>query len=560
MKRDLIKLSQEIYDVVVIGGGIYGACVAWEASRGGLSVALLEKSDFGQATSFNSQKIIHGGLRYLQHADFKRMRESIRERRRLMQIAPHLINLLPCIMPTYGHLLQGKEIMRIALMINDLIGLDRNDYIDPQSYISRGRIVSRAECLKLFPGLREAGLNGGALWYDCQAYNSERLLLSFLHSAVQRGAELANYMEVTGFIWEGGRIAGVEARDVLGGDHFQVRGKIVVNTSGPWINQVLSLLGRPHKTPQMRFVKVMVLLTRPIVGDYALGVWSGQKYLDDDAIINKGSRLFFITPWHKYNLVGTTEQPYDGSVDHCKATEGEIQDLINQVNRAYPGAHLGGEDVLFFYTGLLPRSDKHQDVGEVQIAKHYRLIDHYAVDGIEGLLSVIGVKLTTVTDVARKAVDMVFRKLGKVPSPDLNSATPLWGSRAEVGWFKDYLATILRKRPSALGEEVVRHLVHNYGTEDERVMRYAEENPAWLTRVTKGSPVIWAEIVHAIRDEMAQKLSDVILRRTEVGEGGYPGDKCLAACAEMMAKEKGWDRLKTEKEIDEVKAIYKPAQ
>ncbi|GFP33147.1 glycerol-3-phosphate dehydrogenase, partial [Candidatus Hakubella thermalkaliphila] len=196
---------------------------------------------------------------------------------------------------------------------------------------------------------------GGALWYDCQAYNSERLLLSFLHSAVQAGAELANYVEVTGFIWEGGRIAGVKAQDILGGDHFQVRGKIVVNTSGPWINQVLSLLGRPHKTPPMRLAKVLVLLTRPIVGEYALGVWSGQRYLDEDAPINKGSRLFFITPWHKYNLVGTTEQPYEGSVDHCRPTEGEIQDLINQVNRAYPGAHLRREDVLFFYTGLLPR-------------------------------------------------------------------------------------------------------------------------------------------------------------------------------------------------------------
>lgn len=560
MKRDLIKLSEKIYDLVAIGGGIYGACVAWDASRRGLSVALLEKSDFGQATSFNSQKIIHGGLRYLQHVDFKRMRESISARRTLMQIAPHLIHLLPCIMPAYGHLLQGKEIMRIALMINDLVGLDRNHGLEPQSHIPRGRMVSRAECLRLFPGLRREGLSGGALWYDCQVHNSERLLLSFLHSAVQAGAELANYVEVTGFIWEGGRIAGVEARDVLSGDHLQVRGKIVVNTSGPWVNQVLSLLGRPHNIPQVHFAKVIVLLTRPIVGEYALGVWSGQKYLDTDAIINKASRLFFITPWHKYSLVGTTEQPYHGPVDHCRPTEGEIQDLINQINRAYPGAHLGRKDVLFFYTGLLPRSDRNQDARQIQIAKHYRLIDHYAVDGIEGLLSVIGVKLTTATEVARKAVDMVFRKLGKVSPPHLDTATPLWGSRTEVGWLKDYLATTLRKRSSALDEEVLRHLVHNYGTEHEGVIRYAEGNPAWLSRVIEDSPVIWAEIMHAIRDEMAQKLSDVILRRTELGEGGYPGDKCLAACAEMMAKEKGWDRLKTEREIDEVKAIYKPAQ
>jgi glycerol-3-phosphate dehydrogenase len=184
MIRDLRTLSCDQFDLAVIGGGIYGACAAWDAAVRGLKVALLEQGDFGAATSANSLKTLHGGLRYLQNLDLLRMRQSIRERSRIMRIAPHLVRLLPCVMPTSGHLMRGRELMSVALLLNDIISHDRNHLIDPSNRIPRGRLLSKAELLQKIPFLKEMGrYNGGALWYDAQMLNSERVTLSFVQSA-----------------------------------------------------------------------------------------------------------------------------------------------------------------------------------------------------------------------------------------------------------------------------------------------------------------------------------------------------------------------------------------
>lgn len=231
MQRNAIALTQNVYDLLIIGGGIYGACIARDASLRGLSVALVEKADFGCATSANSLKTIHGGLRYLQHGDLKRMRESIGDRKILMQIAPHLVHPLKVVLPTYGHGMRGKEAMALALAVNDLVSCDRNFLADPQKHIPPGRVISKNQCLQLLEGIDSQGLTGGAIFYDAQVYNSERLILSFLRSAVQAGADVANYVEVVGFLQMGDRITGVTAKDVLTGDSFQIQAKTVVNAS-----------------------------------------------------------------------------------------------------------------------------------------------------------------------------------------------------------------------------------------------------------------------------------------------------------------------------------------
>ena len=175
--------------MLVIGAGIYGSFVAWDAALRGLSVALVDQGDFGHATSANNFRIIHGGLRYLQHGDIRRMRQSIRERMTLMRIAPHLIHPLPFLVPTYGHLARGREAMGLALWLNDLIGFDRNQLADPEKFLPRGSVISRDRCLELFPGVDQKGLTGGAIWYDCQMLSPERLTLSLVKAAAQAGAE-----------------------------------------------------------------------------------------------------------------------------------------------------------------------------------------------------------------------------------------------------------------------------------------------------------------------------------------------------------------------------------
>ena len=240
MKRDIAALADRELDLLVVGGGVYGAAIAWDAALRGLSVALIEKNDFGSGTSFNNLKTIHGGIRYLQHADFTRMRESVRERRNLMRIAPHLVHPLPFLVPTYsGSVLKSRTAMRVALFVNDLVSWDRNRIDDPQKRLPAGRALGRDECLELAPGIAPENLTGGVLWHDAQMHNSDRLTLSFVLSAAEQGAAVANFVEATELVRRGPRVTGVRARDVIEGTGgLELRAKLVVNAAGPWVDRI----------------------------------------------------------------------------------------------------------------------------------------------------------------------------------------------------------------------------------------------------------------------------------------------------------------------------------
>lgn len=553
MERKLDNFVGQKFDVCVIGGGIYGVNVAREAALRGLSVALVEKGDFGSATSSNSLKIIHGGLRYLQHADFKRMRESITERRILMTIAPHLVHPLPCVMPTYGHTLRGKEVMALALLINDLIGYDRNKIKDPQKYLPRGRIISRAECMELIPGIEQKGLTGGAVWYDCQVYNSERLLLAILHSAVEAGAVVANYVEMTDFLFENHSVSGIKVRDTLTGDRFEIQARLVINCAGPWVNKILTRLNGRAVEPGIKWSSAMNLVVkRQIFPDYAVGLWSKSKFEDEDALISKGSRLFFIAPWRKYTLVGTTHVPFRGSPDQFRLTEEDVREFIQEINEAYPAIHLTEEDISFYYGGMLPADEEDEERGYVKLLKHYRILDH-AKNGLDGLITVIGVKYTTARDVAQKTIDYVFKKWNKKSENSSSVIQPVWGGDIEK--FREFLIKEKLKQPMKLKESVVENLILNYGTKYKNVLKYVEKNPV-LGEVLGDTDVLKAEIVHAVHEEMASKLTDVVRRRTELGSAGCPEEWVLKECANIMAAELNWDEAKIKSEIDETIRLY----
>ena len=250
--------------------------MARDAALRGLSVALVEKGDFGHATSANSLRVIHGGLRYLASGDIRRMRRSIRERKILMQIAPHLVHPLPFLIPAYSsvHLVRSKTFLSTVLKINELVSFDRNTLEDPQKQLPRGRVISREECLRLVPGIDEKDLTGGIIFYDCQISNSERLTLATLWSAADAGADLANYVEATGFLGEKDCVTGITARDVLTGDDLEIQAKIVINTSGPWLNRVLSFI----KGDQSPYTIVLsrafnLLINRQLIPEYAVAIW-----------------------------------------------------------------------------------------------------------------------------------------------------------------------------------------------------------------------------------------------------------------------------------------------
>ncbi len=266
MQRDLAALSNQSFDLLVIGGGIQGAWIAWEAALRGLSVALVEQADFASGTSANSLKVIHGGLRYLQTADFQRMRQSIRARQTLMRIAPHLVHPLPVLVPTYGHGPKGKEALMIALKMNDWISSDRNLPLkDRQKHIPSGQILSKQACLEQLPDLPTTGLTGAARFHDAQVYNSEQLVLAFVQSAAQRGAQVANYVRVVSFQTRDDRVIGAVAKDQLTGDRFDIQADAIINASGPWIGPLITA-ATGIAAPKQPLTKAMNLVVRPLFG------------------------------------------------------------------------------------------------------------------------------------------------------------------------------------------------------------------------------------------------------------------------------------------------------
>jgi len=556
MKRNLRQLTANYYDMLVVGGGIYGASIAWDAALRGVRVCLVEKSDFSSGTSSNSLKIIHGGLRYLQHADVRRMRESVREQTILMGIAPHLIHPLPVLIPTYGHGVRGKAVLSLALLLSELINFDHKLRTDSRHSLPRGRLPSRREVMQLVPGIDPQGLTGGVIFYDAQVYNSERLVLSFLRSAEKVGAEIANYVEVVGFLQQGDYVTGVKARDVLTGDRFDIRARTVVNASGPWIDRVIGLLRGKRLNRPNRFGKAINLVTRPIFRTYAVGIPSQNGYRDPDAVVNKGNRLLFVAPWRDRCLIGTAYAVCDEDPDEFRVTGLDIASFLEEINRACPSVNLKRNEISLVHGGLVPISNGHRQNGSVQLAKHYQVRDHRP-EGIKGLISVVGVKYTTARHVAEKVVDHVFELSGQKARRAVSSITPVHGG--QIDQFDAFLEAQISKRPFGLGEEATRHLVYNYGSAYPEVLRYLEGERECVAPLD-GFAVFKAEVLHGVRVEMAQKLSDVIFRRTELGTAGHPGNEVLRTCADIMSTELNWSAKRTEQELREVNENFAFAQ
>jgi glycerol-3-phosphate dehydrogenase len=521
MIRDLAGLASRPFDLVVIGGGIYGICAAREAARRGLAVCLLDRGDFVGETSSNSLRIIHGGLRYLQHADLGRMRASIEERRLLQRLAPALVRPLACVMPTYGHGLMGKEALRVALAMNDLVGFDRNAGLPPESRLPRGRVIDRRALLDIAPGVLREGLTGGAVWYDCQATSTERLAFAFLRSATDAGAACANHAEVTGFLQAGGRIAGVEVTDRLSGEGFEIRSRAVLNAAGPWVDAVLDRLPTPPPHQFIASKAFNVLVRRQLFPRHAVGLAGRRRFRDEHAIVQKGAQLFFVVPWRGCSMIGTRHLPCPVHGDD-QITKTDVEAFLGEVNGAYPEARLSLDDVLAVYSGLLPEAGVTRGPS-VQLLKHPTFRDH-ARDGHPGLFSVTGVKWTTARAVAGRTIDGIATASG-------------WG-------------------PTGPGAELTALPGAASGERSPELAAYVARDPALGLPIAAGFSVAGADVLYGIREQMARRLGDVVFRRTELAADGHPGSAGLEACADLMAGELGWSAARRSAELELVEAVF----
>lgn len=553
MRRATAALAAREYDLVIVGGGIFGACAAWDAVLRGLSVALVERDDFGAATSANSFRIVHGGIRYLQHADIARVRASCRERSALLRVAPHLVHPLPIVIPTYGHGTRGKGLLGAGLLAYDLLTVDRNRGIgDPERRIPRSRYLSRSEVLGLFPDLDGHGLTGAALFCDGQIYNPTRLVVSFLRAASEQGVEAANYVEAVGFLIQDRQVAGIEAWDRLTGERFPVRGRCVLNAAGPWAERLVERsLGRPlaRKSPFSR--DACLVIRDRLHRKYALAVQGRTR--DPDAVLSRGARHLFAVPWRHYTLIGVWHAVYEGHPDAVSVGDDEIERFIAEINAAYPGFGLEPEDVLLWNAGLVPFGENPSGATDLSYGKRSLIIDHGRTAGLEGLVTLIGVRYTMARSEAAGAVDLLARKVGRKTHRPATDYIPVHGGRFER--MDALLDQASRGDISGLPVGVKTALLHNYGSEYGRVLRYAAARPALLETVGN-STVLKAEVIHAVREEMAVRLADVVLRRTDLGTAEYPGDEALRSCAELMGTELGWPRSRLRQEVDELKRSY----
>jgi glycerol-3-phosphate dehydrogenase len=259
-----------------------------------------------------------------------------------------------------------------------------------------------------------------------------------------------------------------------------------------------------------------------------------------------------VTPWRNRSLVGTFQVPYEGPAEAAAVTEAEIGDAIREINEAFPAPRLKREDVVSVFQGLVPGEEDGRG-SDLQLKKHSEIRDHAAADGIEGIVSIVGVKYTTARRVAEQAVNLIFNKLEKRSPRCRTAENTVHGASADV---EALLSHALTTRPARVDAESLRHLVETHGSAYGEILRHGDADPQWLGRVAADSPVIKAEVLHGVRSEMAQTLGDIVFRRTDLGTAGHPGDAGLYGCAKIMAAELGWSRQRIMQELDEVQRSF----
>jgi glycerol-3-phosphate dehydrogenase len=553
LRRELGDLRGREFDLVIVGGGISGLCVAWDASQRGLSVALLESRDFAHAASANSFKMIHGGIRYLQHADLVRVRTSARERGALMRIAPHLTRPLPIFIPTYGHGLKGREILMAGMKLYDLLTADRNRGIsDPARRIPATRSVSRARALELFPALDATGLTGGAVFCDGQMVSPARLALAFGSSAAQLGAVLANHCEVTGLLQGADGVKGVIARDRLEDRSFEVRGRIVLNAAGGWAPDLLATSPPLGLRPRPVFSRdACFFVRRAHPAAMALAVTGSSR--DPQAVFSRSARHLFLVPWRGGTLVGVWHAVWNGDPSATRVAESELLEWIAETNAAMPSLELELGDVALTQCGLVLFAENEPGASDLKYGHRSLIVDHAQADGVAGLITLVSVRYTIARTEAAKVTDLVFQKLGRRAPSCRTGETRLFGGDFES--FDDLVRDVRRDAGESLPQAAVEALAHNHGSNYTAVLSVAREAKGPMLLVP-GSATLEAEILHAVRREAARTLSDVALRRTDLGAAGHPGAAALEAAATLMARELHWDATRRQKELDVTSASF----
>ena len=494
MVRGLNSFMNSEFDVIVIGAGINGAGIARDAAMRGLKVLLVDKGDIGGGTSSASTRLIHGGLRYLEHFEFGLVRESLRERETLVRIAPHLVRPLAMTIPIYKQSRRGLLTIRAGMLAYDLLSLGKS--------LPRHRMLSRRKTLERLPGLNPEGLVGSALYFDAQVEFAERLVLENVLAAHERGAEVQTYARVTNLT-----LSGIEF--VCEGKKQSAQASVVINASGPWVDYLLD--EAPGESPKLiGGTKGSHIVVAPFAESPANAI-----YLEAES----DGRPFFIIPWNGNYLIGTTDVRFEDNPDEVRSELWEVDYLLAETNRAFPAARLTRDDVLYTYSGVRPLPVTGEK-DELSITRRHFIREH---PRLSNLLSIIGGKLTTYRSLAEECVDLIFRKLER-PSPPCTTA-------------KEVL-------PGAMN-------FSSFATEfkgSERLLRIYGSRASEVTQLNEDP--FTAEILFAFKHEFAKTLADYLLRRTMHGLDGDRGLSHLSAAAKVATQHLGWTEERAMREVE----------
>jgi glycerol-3-phosphate dehydrogenase len=491
----LYRLKREEFDLLVIGGGINGAGIARDAAMRGLRTALVEKGDFASGTSSKSSKLIHGGVRYLEHGNFRLVHVACRERDLLRRrLAPHLVKPLAFLFPVYHGDPVGLLGLAAAMWLYDTLAIFRN--------IRRHRMLTRKRTLGLEPNVRAEGLRGAALYYDCFT-DDARLTLETVLAAEEEGAIAINYVELHDFVKKGSRLVGAHLRDRLTRLEFEVRAHRVVNAAGPWADRVRRL-DDPAAKPCLRLTKgVHVVVRRERVGNTQAVVMHSPR----------DQRILFVIPWEEHNIIGTTDTDFTDEPDEVAPDAADVKYLLEAANWFFPAAKLIPADVVSSYAGVRPLVASHDKENPSAVSREEEIFQSPS-----GLITLAGGKLTTYRWVAAQVVRLVTRQLGTTSTAwRRSSATadkPLPGGRASDP------AHVARELACddgyGLSREQINHLVWRYGSRTQKVVGLLRDDGDLKQVLVQGLPDIWAEAAFAVKSEMAVCCDDILFRRTHI--------------------------------------------
>lgn len=490
IKRDIREAQNENYDLIIIGGGFYGVMLAYESSCRGLKTLLLEKGDFGSATSFNSLRIVHGGLRYLQSLDLLRFKESVGERKWFLKNFPNLTKPIACLMPLYNKGLQRNSIMWAALNINDLLSISRNKSINNGNNLLNGKVISSKKVKEIFPMVDTNELKGGAIWNDGAMDDSQLVIMEILKAAANNGCDPLNYLKVTDVNTRGEKITGVTAIDLETNSEIEFKSSLVINAAGPWSRELAKSFHKDYEDLFKYSIAWNVLFDVDALSEHALAITPPKD----------NAKAYFLRPWKGKLFAGTTHQTWDGVEDIPRPTEESIENFIDDLNLSIPTLNLTKDKILQIYSGLLPAKEQ----GTNEIAVREIIIDHGKEGGPKGLYSLSGVKLTTSRLVAEKVLNIVLTN-NKKSSKDIQFPQR---KNNEYGIFDfDW----------KLNQEGIKE-----------ILKYKIQNEA---------------VVH---------LQDLLLRRTTLGDN----PKKALLYAKEICELFGWDEMRTEEEIEDLKRYY----